>query len=171
MPRKIIEQINKFDDFQVTRFFNHLSRVIFSGLKEREEELISLLPTEIKESKNLSPIFELSSDEKGETLDAENAAACARNVLLAMAQQPGLEEILAEELKAYKDDEMFAGIILAVGAAAAMILFTATTKGEATYEAGKWKIQIGKEPAPPELVKKTLDPIAKAAGELANLGA
>ena len=170
MSQKLIEQITKFDDFQVTRFFNHFSREIFSGLEESERELISLLPAEIKESKELTPIFELSSYVKGEILDSEDAAICARNILIAMAQQPGLEEILTEELKAYKDDDMFAGIILAVGAAAAMILFAATIKGEANYEDGKWKIKIGKELASPELVKETLNPLAKAAGKLVSLG-
>lgn len=170
MSEKIIEQINKFDDFQVIRFFNHVSREIFSGIEESEEELISLIPAEIKDSKELSPIFKLTTDDKKNTLDAENAATCARNILLAMAQQSRLEEILVEELKAYKDDELFAGMILAVGAATAMILFAATIRGEATYKNGKWKIQITKELAPPKLVKQTLNPLAKAAGQLASIG-
>ncbi|MEW6619960.1 MAG: hypothetical protein AB1422_11605 [bacterium] len=170
MSQKLIEQITKFDDFQVTRFFNHFSRKIFSGLEEGEGELIGLVPAEIKGSKELSPIFKLSSDEKGKTLDAKDASDCARNILLAMAQQPGLEKILAEELKTYKDDDMFAGIILAVGTAAAMILFAATIKGEATYKDGKWKIRIGKESASIELVEKILNPLAKAAGKLTGLG-
>jgi len=169
MSEQIIEQINKFDDFQVIRFFNHVSREIFSSIEENEEELMSLIPAEIKNSKELSPIFQLTTDDKKNTLNAENAATCARNILLAMAQQSGLEQILAEELKAYKDDELFAGMILAVGAATAMILFAATIRGKATYKNGKWNIQITKEVAPPKLVEQTLNPLAKAAGQLAKL--
>lgn len=170
MSRKLIEQIEEFDDFQVVRFLNHVSREIANGIEESEEELISLIPAETKDSKELSPIFKLSADERNNTLDAENAATCARSILSAMAQQPGLEEMLVEELKAYKDDELFAGVILAVGTAAAMILFAATSKGEATYKDGKWEIQIIKELASPELVKQTLNPLAKATELLASIG-
>lgn len=170
MSQKLIEKIEEFDDFQVVRFLNHVSREIVNGIEESEEKLISLIPAEIKDSKELSPIFKLTADERDNTLDAENAATCARNILLAMAQQPGLEEILVEELKAYKDDELFAGVILAIGTAAAMILFAATIKGEATYEDGKWKIQIIKELAPPKLVKQTLNSLATASGQLASIG-
>ena len=171
MSEQIIEQINTFNDFQVIRFFNHFSRKIFSDIKENEEELMSLIPTEIKDSKELSPIFKLTTDDKKNTLDAENAATCARNILFAMAQQSGLEDILAEELKTYKDDELFANMILAVGAATAMILFAATIRGKATYKDGKWNIQVSEEVAPTGLVEKTLNPLAKAAGQLAIKGA
>ena len=169
MSEQIIEQINKFDDFQVIRFFNHFSKKIFSGIEENEEELMSLIPTEIKDSKELSTIFQFTTDDKKKTLDAGKAATCARNILLAMSQQSGLEEMLADELKAYKDDELFAGMILAIGAATAMILFAATVRGKATYKNGIWNIQITKEVAPIELVEKTLNPLAKAAGQLPSV--
>ena len=170
MSQKLIEKINEFDDFRVVRFLNHVSREIVNGIEKSEEELICLIPDEIKDSKELSPIFKLTADEKKNTMDAENAATCARSILLAMAQQPGLEEILVEELKAYKDDELFAGVILAVGVATAMILFAATIRGGATYVDGKWKIQIIKELAPPKLVNQTLNSLAKATGQLASIG-
>ena len=170
MSQKLIEQIKEFDDFQVVRFLNHVSREIFNGIEESEEELICLISAEIKDSKELSPIFKLTADEKKNTMDAENAATCARSILLSMAQQPGLEEILIEELRAYKDDELFAGMILAVGTAAVMILFAATIRVEATYVDGKWKIQIIKELPPPKLVEQTLNSLAKATGQLASIG-
>ena len=81
MSQKLIEQIKEFDDFQVVRFLNHVSREIFNGIEESEEELICLISAEIKDSKELSPIFKLTADEKKNTMDAENAATCSTTMI------------------------------------------------------------------------------------------
>ena len=163
MSKKLTEKINNLDDFQVTRFFNHFSQKIFSTLDTNEDELKENVPIEIKEKKEFLPILNIPNNKKGKMLDAKHASVCARNILVAIAQQVDLQELLSKELEEFKDDEMFGGIILSVALAAAMILFVATTKGKATYINGKWEIEIGKNTATPKLVEKVLNPLAKAA--------
>lgn len=169
MSQKLVERIKTMDDFRVVRFFVHFSQKLFDEVDISQEQLLSQVPEEIRNTKELLPAFDLSPDAKKTMFKSEDAVICSRSILEALAQHPGFEETLEKALDEYRDDDMFAGVILALGLAASMIIMAATTKLKfKKSEEGKVSLEIIKDDAPTDMVKNILSPLSNATGKIAS---
>lgn len=149
MEQKTLEKLQAMDDFRLLRFFNHLNNSLSQNLEEDEETVMQYVPDQVMEMDEMQDILQLQ--EGYETaLDQKEAATFARNALELLAQNPITEPALAESLTNYKDNEMAAGAILALGGAVSFIVLLSTSK--LTYEKEKgWELNIGGNRNPEEI--------------------
>ena len=166
MSKQLLQRIRNMDDFHCVRFLTHVSTLLFDGLDTEQQQLLEQVPPEIRNMQALSPAFQLPSTAGTKMLDAQDAAVCARNILEALAQHPGFKDMIAQALEDYRDDDMFADVILALGLAASMIIVAATTKLKAKYEDGKITVHVTKEVAPTDMVKDVVGHLSTAAGKI-----
>ena len=171
MSQQLIERIRELDDFRSTRFFIYFSQKLFDETDISQEALQAQIPDEIRNRQELSPVFNLTADAKSKTLGADDAVVCARGVLEALAQHPGFEKALEQALDEYRDDDMIADIIMAVGLAASMIIVAATSHFQVEWVKGeKLKIKGGKDVAPTDMVTGVVDSLCGIAGKVLPLG-
>jgi hypothetical protein len=165
MSEQLVERVRSLDDFQCVRFFTHFSQKLFDDININKEQLLMQVPDEIRNTQELSPAFNISN-KTSEVLEVGDAVICARNTLEVLAQHPGFEEAIEQALDEYRDDDMFADVILALGLAASMIIVAATTKFSVKIEGGKITGEFGKEVASPSLVKSILGSLVRAASQI-----
>jgi len=162
MVSNLVDRLNRLDDFQVVRFFNHFSQQLFEGMDVTKEQVLSGIPPSIRELPGFSRIESLSPEERKAQLESSESVAIARSILVNLAQDATFSPLVERALDTYKDDKLFAGAILAIGAAASMILVAATTQAKGKV----FGIELVKEKANPDLVKAILEPFSKALTKL-----
>jgi len=157
MVSNLVDRLNRLDDLQVVRFFNHFSQHLFEGMDVTEEQVLSGIPPAIRELPGFSRIESLSPEERKAQPESSESVAIARSILVNLAQDATFSPLVEKALDTYKDDKLFAGAILAIGAAASMILVAATTQVKGKV----FGMEFVKEKANPDLVKAVLESLAK----------
>lgn len=128
------ERIQQMDDFQLLRFFEHFSKEIFGGLQNDLGEIQAGIPPDVQAIPEMDQLAEMDAARALQQLPKEQAVYYARSILVYWAADDQLSQILAAVLDNYKDDEMAAGVILAIGTALSMILVSSTAN---------FKVKIG----------------------------
>jgi len=153
MKSETIHQIESMDDFRLLRFFNYFSNTLFNKVDVDMETIMNQLPQDVKNISEMQTVIN-HEEQYSMLLDQKEAIEFARTSLLQLANNENFEPALAEAIKNYRDDEMPAAEILALGAAVSFILLLATSK--ISYKSGKgWVINIGGEGTPEKIVSKT----------------
>jgi hypothetical protein len=149
LSSEVIEKLSKLDDYQIVRFFDHFSRQVFNGLDVDMNTILDGIPESVKELNGFSELTRLSPEQKNKKMDVSVSAPVARSILLILAEDRQFGKLLQEALAGFKDDEMVADIILAVGAAVSMILVAATTQLKGKI----FGMEIQKDKATPNMIK------------------
>ncbi|MEJ2663824.1 MAG: hypothetical protein P8107_07245 [Spirochaetia bacterium] len=149
MSSEVVKKLHNLDDYQIVGFFEHFSRQVFNGLDVDMNTILEGIPDSLKELNGFSELTQLSSAQKNKKMDAAVSAPVARSILLTLAEDEQFEKLLQEALAGFKDDEMVADIILAVGAAVSMILVAATTQLKGKI----FGMEIQKDKASPNMIK------------------
>lgn len=149
MSSEVIEKLNKLDDYQIVRFFDHFSQQVFNGLDVDMNTILDGIPESVKELNGFSELTHLSSEQKNKKMDVSNSAPVARTILLTLAEDEQFGILLQKAFDSFKDDEMVADIILAVGAAVSMILVAATTQLKGKI----FGMEVKKDKATPNMIK------------------
>jgi hypothetical protein len=157
---QLADRIRSLDDFRCVRFFSHFSQKLLGASNLTQEELLLAVPEDIRRSQELLPALGLPADARRQLLGAEGAVVCARTALLAFAEHPGFAGALEQALDDYRDDEMFADVVLAFGLAASMMIVAATSTLQVTYKDGKFAFKGGKVVAPASVVKEIVKSLA-----------
>jgi hypothetical protein len=151
------ERIQILDDFQVVRFFDRFSRQLIAGANVSLDHIKSGIPDSARALEGFEQIENLSHELAEQCLDPSTSATLARSILTALSANTQFAPLIESVLDGYRDDELVADAILAVGLVASMLLIIATT--EFTAEGKNWKFT--KRGASPELVKAITEPCAK----------
>jgi hypothetical protein len=165
MP-SVRERIQTLDDFQVVRFFDRFSRQLIAGANVSLDQIKSGIPDSARALEGFAQIENLAPELAERCLDPSASAALARNILVALSGDAEFAPLIESALDRYRDDELVADVILAIGLVASMLLIIATT--EFTAEGKNWK--FAKKRASPELVKAITEPCAKVISNLSPGG-
>lgn len=168
MNDKLVERIREMDDFRLLRFFDNFGRGVVTSLDLNRDQLLEYVEPIAQADPDVARVLALQvpADKAQAPLDKADAVIVARSTLEAMASNPGLAPGLETALAEFKDDEMPAMTILALGFAVSMIIMAATTKLNFSVKDGKWEINGGKEVAPPEMIKEIVRPLASASARI-----
>lgn len=124
----ILEKVKSLDDFKALRLFRNIEAELSQHAATDAEELLTQLPETIQQ---LPEVEQLKAADDT-TLDAAvpdaEAIQTARASLEWMAENPGTSEYLADKLENWKDNEMVAQTILAVGGALSAVMLLSTFK-------------------------------------------
>lgn len=152
------ERIQELDDFQVTRFFEHFSRQLVGGASVSLNQIKEGIPEDVRTVEGFEQVENLTPDLADRSLDSSVSAAIARNTLLNLAGDPEFGPLIERALDTYRDDELVADVILAVGLVTSILLIAATTE----FEGEVAGITFRKGKADLETVKVITEPFAKA---------
>ncbi|MEP7128597.1 MAG: hypothetical protein ABI729_07005 [Chitinophagales bacterium] len=148
MKTGTVQQIEAMDEFRLLRFFNYFSNILFNKVNADLEQIIDLMPGEIKNLPEMKVVVNQEA-KYSKPLEQKEAVDFARTSLRQMAQDDSMEPALAEAIKNYRDDEQPAGVILALGGAVSFIYLLATSK--IIYKNKKWEINLGGNRDPKEI--------------------
>ena len=123
-----LEKVKQLDDFQALRLFGHIEAELIQNMTFDPATLIDRLPSEIKELEGMQQLGEVEEEKFEEVVQNKVAIDVARKSLEWMAINPDTEIYLADKLEHWKDKEMVAGSILAVGAALSAVMIISTFK-------------------------------------------
>ncbi len=123
-----LEKVKQLDDFKALRLFGHIEAELIQSMTVDPETLISQLPSEIKEMDGIQQLMQVEEEKFEEVVQNKVAVDVARKSLEWMAGNSGMEGYLADKLEHWKDKEMVAGSILAVGAALSTVMIISTFK-------------------------------------------
>jgi hypothetical protein len=157
MP-SVKERIQLLDDFQVVRFFEDFSRQLVAGATVSLDQIKSGIPEATRALEGFAQIENLTPDLAERSLEPSVSAAMARNILVHLANDTEFGALIERALDTYRDDELVAEVILAVGVVASMLLIAATIEFEGEVAGIKFK----KGKADPEVVKAIIGPFVKA---------
>jgi len=139
MEKDTLQKIKDMDDFQVLRFFNYLNNSLASSIETDTGALLNALPSNLEKLDEMQDVLKL--EEKYDTqIDQRDAVDFARSALEVMATNDATEPQLTASLSNYEDNEMAAGVILALGGAVSFIVLLATHKLSYTKKGG-WKLE------------------------------
>lgn len=137
-----LEKVQQLDDFKALRLFKHIETSLPQQLNIDSDALIAQLPDDIKQMPEVQQLISASEADYEENLDATTATKVARESLEVMAANPDTAKYLEHELVTWKDDEMVAGTILALGGALSAVMLLSTVKVGYTKAKG-WEFSIG----------------------------
>jgi hypothetical protein len=149
MVNNLKNRINEFDDFQVVRFFEYFSQELLSGAEVSQKEIKEGIPDYIRAVTGFSEIENISSEQAKQKLDLDTSAAVTRTILLNLTDDETIAPLIAEALETYSDEELVADVVLAVGAAIALVLIAATTE----FEGEAFGIKFKKGKADAEIIE------------------
>lgn len=170
MQQQTMEKLKSMDDFQILRFFNHFNNSLIERSNADADDIIKGLPDDIKGIDEMKTILQ-SRDEYDTALPPNEATSFARLALEEMAANADTEPILAESLANYKDNEMVAGVILALGSVVGFILLISSHKVTYSREKG-WQLKDATDTeikAKTEMIKTLLSSIPDAVTKLGKL--
>ena len=154
----IKERIQGLDNFQVVRFFRHFSRQLVGGATVSVNQIKNGIPDATRALEGFEQIENLTPDQAERSLEPSVSAAMARNILVHLADDAEFCPPIERALDTYRDDELVADVILAVGLVASVLLIAATIEFEGEVAGIKFK----KGKADSEIVKAITEPFAKA---------
>jgi len=163
----VVSQLRAMDDFLLLKFFKWYTNEVVQALDLDRDCLLSGVGS-LRDDPRLAAAFELLEGRERAALSRKEAVTVARFTLEALAVHPNFRESLERELANYEDDEMPADIVLSLGFAAVAVILASTTKFRIVYKNGKLSVEVGKEPANPEMLKRIVEPLAGAARVLSQ---
>lgn len=137
-----LQKVQELDDFKALRLFRHIEMEMVQSVKEDLPAIMERLPDEVK---NMPEMQELNAVEEAkfiEPLQQELAVKIARESLELMAKSPDTEPYLADKLENWKDNEMVAGTILALGGAFSAVMIMSTFRISYNKNDG-WEFNLG----------------------------
>jgi hypothetical protein len=167
MSDDLSQRLLALNDYKLLRFFKHFSQTVLDALDMDREQLVAAasiqaLPVAV------AAVADVTQDQAKAALEPKIAVECARTLLLQLASQPGTRDALRASLDSYGDEEMFVGVILAVGLAASMIIVAATTRLKLTFKDGKVIGSITKDAASADVIKAAVGPLADIATKVVS---
>ena len=150
------ERIQAMDDFQVVRFFEAFGEQLLSGSRTSLDDVKSGVPASARGVAGWQQLENLTPEQADQVLPPAEAAATARHVLLQLSNDPTLGPLLEKFAGTYRDDELVADVILAVGLVASVILVAASTEFEGKLAGVTFK----KGKVDPETLKALVGPFA-----------
>lgn len=131
-----LEKVQQLDDFKALRLFRHIEAEMVQQLDAELDNIFEHLPAEFTESPDFDAILEADESAFDQPLDSGTAIAVARQSLDWMAQAPDTAAYLDDKLENWKDNEMVAGTILAVGGALSAVMIMGTFRMGYSREKG-----------------------------------
>ena len=150
------DRIQAMDDFQVVRFFEAFVQQLLAGSSTTFDAIKSGVPPSVRSGADWARLEGLTEDQANQLLEPSEAAAASRRLLLQLADDPSLGPALDAFLASFRDDELVADVVLAVGLVASVLLIAATTEFEGQIAGVKFK----KGKADPETIKALVSPFA-----------
>lgn len=158
------KRLQAMDDFQIVRFFEAFGQELIAGTGVSLDELTARIPAPTRAVAGVSQLEQLTPEQAETVLDPATSAAMARRILLALADDETFAPLLEQALATYRDEELVADVVLAVGMVASVLLMTAATEVEGKIAGVKFK----KRKVDPELVKAVVEPFANALARIAG---
>lgn len=152
------ERVQAMDDFQVVRFFEAFSEQLLAGSNTPLEAIKSGIPASTRTVTGWRQIEDLTPAQAEQILSPADAAATARHVLGHLADDATFGPILETFLASYRDDELVADVVLAIGLVASVLLVAASTEFEGKIAGVTFK----KGKVDPETLKALVGPFATA---------
>ncbi len=156
MMTNLKERIQALDDFQIVRFFEHFSHQLVAGANVTLDQIKKGIPESTRTFGGFSQIETLSPSQAEQPLEPSASIATSRNILVYLTDDDEFAPVIGRVLDTYRDDELVAGIVLAVGLVASVLLIAATTEFEG--EIGNFKIK--KTKADPAVIRAITEPFA-----------
>ena len=152
------QRIEALDDYEVVRFLEHFGQQLFQGMTVSVDQVRAGIPDEVQKIPEFGRIATMSESEAARALAPADSVALARTTLLGLAEDETFGPLLERALDSYRDQEMFADVILSAGFVASMLLMTATVE----FEGSAFGIKFRKRKADADLVKAITEPLANA---------
>jgi hypothetical protein len=156
------ERVRAMDDFQVVRFFEAFGQQLLAGSVTSFDAIKKGVGGSTRSLAGWQRVESLTPEQAVQVLEPTQAAATARDVLMHLADDPTFGPLMDKFLASYRDDELVADVVLAVGLVATVILLAATTEFEGEIAGVKFKKGV----ADPKTIKAVVEPFAKALGGL-----
>jgi hypothetical protein len=154
----VSERVRAMDEFQVVRCFEAFSQQLIAGSRTPLDTMKKGVPASIRSLTEWQRVENLTPKQAEQALEPTQAAETARNILMKLADDPTFSPLLDRFLTSYRDDELVADIIMAVGLVASMILMIASTEAEGEIAGVKFK----KHKVDPAMIKALFEPFAKS---------
>jgi hypothetical protein len=151
------ERVRAMDEFQVVRCFEAFSQQVLAGARTPLDAIKEGVPASIRSLAEWQRVESLTPKQAEQVLEPRQAAETARNILMNLADDPTFGPLMDRFLASYRDDELVADVVLAVGLAASMILLMASTEVEGEIAGVKFR----KRKVDPAMVKALFQPFAK----------
>lgn len=137
-----LERVQQLDDFKALRLFRHIEGEMVLKVKEDLGVIMDHLPENVKHMEAIQNLEDVDQNKFLEPIEQQKAVEIAKVSLAYMAEDPGLEPYLKDKLENWKDNEMVAGTILAVGGALSAVMIMSTFR--VSYnKADGWDFSIG----------------------------
>lgn len=137
-----LEKLKSFDDFKVLRLFRSIEAELTQQTNIDAEDLLQQLPAPLQQLPEIEKLKEGEDVGLDAAVPDATAVQLARNTLEWMAGNPGTSEYLEHKLENWKDNEMAAQTILAVGGALSAVMLLSTFK--ISYDKKKgWQFSFG----------------------------
>ncbi len=158
----ITSRVGNLSDDQVAAVLGQVYRDIY-----KEVSAVAVRENGAAEEE-LRPLLQLDADALEQSLSAQESLALGRVLLAALVEDPQLAPLVAEAMdKADSADEMFVGVVLALGLVVNLTLLVASTEVRITQTAaGKRSWSINKRKADTDLVNAVVKPVTDAATRL-----
>jgi hypothetical protein len=152
------ERLRTMDDFQVVRFFEAFGQQLVADAHTSFDDIKTSVPGSTRSLPEWRRVEGLTPEQAAHILGPAQAAETARGILLHLADDPTFGPLMAGFLASYRDDELVADVILAVGLVATVLLIVAATEFEGKIGGVKFK----KGKVDPKVIKALVEPFAHA---------
>lgn len=124
----VLEKMDALSDFRVLRFYEHISRKLLHAANTDAATIIAKMPSEMADTDEMKAVQGASGNSFDKPLDDKTAVAFARKSLTVLAVTPAGKAFLEDELDSYRDTDMVAESILAIGGAISLVMLVANSE-------------------------------------------